>query len=136
MLDSLIKIFLVLLLLSPLIWLIANDKKRTAQRRAAEELAREKMPLQHCMTCGNEFKPTPGTLRGSTLVEVVLWLFTFGVIGILYSIWRRLGVGKAKLACPACSSNSVVPANAPAARMHRKQLSAELGSDFQDTKPL
>lgn len=119
---------LMLLIFSPLIWYLATDRKRSAKRRIAQAEAQAQMPLQHCMTCGNEFRPTPGAMRGSTLVEVVLWLFTFGVLGILYSIWRRMAIGKAKLMCPACSSNLVVPALSAGARAHRAQIERDLES--------
>lgn len=132
--ESLGLLLLLLVIFSPLVWLIATDKKRTAAREAEKARAQASMPLQHCMTCGHEFRPSPGALRGSTVVEVVLWLFTFGVIGILYSIWRRMGIGKAKLMCPSCSSNQVVPALAPAAKAHRLQLERELGADFQRSR--
>lgn len=131
MLESLGILILFLLICSPLFWLLATDKKRTAERAADKARAQANMPLQHCMTCGHEFRPAPGALRGSTVVEVILWLFTFGVIGILYSIWRRVGIGKAKLMCPSCSSNQVVPSAAPAAKAHRVQLERDLGTDFQ-----
>ena len=121
-------ILLLLFCVSPLIWYLATDKKRTARYAAQKAAAQAAVPLQHCMTCGNEFRPAAGAMRGSTLVEVVLWLCTFGVIGLLYSIWRRMGIGKAKLMCPACSSNQVVPATTPGARAHRLQLERQLGA--------
>lgn len=107
-------ILLLLFCISPLIWYLATEKKRTARYAAQKAAAQAAVPpLQHCMTCGNEFRPAPGAMRGSTFVEVVLWLCTFGVIRLLYSIGRRMGIGKAKLMCPACSSNQVVPATTP-----------------------
>lgn len=124
-------LLLLVLIFSPLIWLLATDKKRTQKRKEQErreQLEYEKVtPLQHCMTCGSEFKPlksAQGAIRGNTIIEVVLWLTFIIPVALVYSIWRRMGIGKAKLSCPECSSNTIVPASSPAARAHLKSISS------------
>lgn len=107
-----------------LVWFVATDKKRVVERVAEQKAAIDAMPMQHCMTCGHDFKPTPGALRGNKVIEVVLWITFLWPIALVYSIWRRLDVGKAKLSCPSCSSNTVVPATSPAATAHKKLLFA------------
>lgn len=97
---------------------IAGSRKQAAEKAAALAAA----PLQHCLTCGHEFQRTPGTWRGSAGMELALWVLLLWPIAAVYSIWRRLGAGKARVACIVCASNQVVPATAPAARAHRMPL--------------
>ncbi len=53
-----------------------------------------------CTTCGARGAGTP---RGSTGVELVLWLCFF-VPGFIYSVWRHGG-----RACHACGAGGLVP---------------------------
>lgn len=96
-----------------------KGSRRAEQQR---KLALEKQPFQHCMTCGHDFKHDRNALRGSTTMEVALWILLLWPLALIYSIWRRLGAGKAKIACLVCASNQVVPANSPAAIAHKKAL--------------
>jgi len=126
-------LLLIIGLIVLLVWFMSTDGKRERARKAAYAAEWEAKPLQHCMSCGTEFKPKPGAMRGSTGIELLLWFTLFG--GAVYSYWRRMGIGKAKLSCPVCSAETVVPANAPTARAHRIQLARALGEDFQPTRP-
>lgn len=79
-------------------------------------------PVQHCLTCGQEFKPASLALRGNTTLEIALWVLLLWPFALIYSIWRRLDAGKAKITCPVCAGNQVVPADTPAAAAHRKAI--------------
>ena len=96
--------------------------KSKAKKDKADELAfTTAKPSLHCMDCGEDFKPPlKGALRGSTVIEVVLWL-CYIVPGVIYSIWRRSGSFKSE--CPMCHSSKVVPIGSRAALAHIKSLS-------------
>lgn len=73
--------------------------------------------VKHCMTCGVDGQAKRAT-KGSTSVEVLLWLF-FILPGLIYSVWR---LSSRFDACPACGSTTLVPLDSPAAGAHRKAL--------------
>lgn len=99
-----------------LIWFLVSNARA---RDMAEATYKKAGPSLHCMTCGEDSKPPmTGALRGSTVVEVALWLTFVG--GLIYSIWRRSG--KFKPECPVCHSNQVVPIGSKAAIAHAKSL--------------
>lgn len=61
-----------------------------------------------CENCGTVGYPKQG-IRGSFILEVFLWII-FLIPGILYSIYRRIGVGKV---CKRCKSSDLVPVDSP-----------------------
>ncbi|WP_156909211.1 hypothetical protein [Ottowia thiooxydans] len=97
---------------------IEGSQKQAEQRQAEME----KQPYLHCMTCGHDFKTYKSALRGSNTMEIALWVLLMWPIALVYSIWRRLGAGKAKISCIVCASNQVVPETSPAAIAHKKAL--------------
>lgn len=65
----------------------------------------------YCQDCG---ALTAGVTRarGSTLVELILWL-TFLLPGLIYSVWR---LSTKHEACEYCHSPRLIPSNSPRAR--------------------
>lgn len=61
-----------------------------------------------CPACGSRGEPKRKT-RGSTLIELVLWLCLI-VPGVIYSIWRLTSRYDA---CPACDAPGMIPVNTP-----------------------
>ena len=57
-----------------------------------------------CTRCLNKVIPKFQT-KGSTGIEVILWLFAL-VPGLIYSIWRRTNELRV---CPSCESPDLVP---------------------------
>ena len=115
--------FAILAVFAPLaIWAIlkAIEGSRKQEEKRKEDFA--KQPWQHCMTCGHDFRYDHSALRGSKTMEIALWIFLLWPIALIYTIWRRLGAGKAKIACIVCASNQVVPETSPAAIAHKKAL--------------
>jgi len=49
------------------------------------------------------------TMKGSFLIEVILWL-TFIIPGVIYSIWR---LANTPLVCPKCGKESLIPTDTP-----------------------
>ena len=64
-----------------------------------------------CTNCRSRIIPRSG-MRGSPVVEVLLWLCFF-LPGLIYSLWRRSGP---KLECPICSTPNPVPISTPVGR--------------------
>src|ERR1700688_1813884 len=67
--------------------------------------------LDYCPNCGAVDYPV---LRksGSTLVEVLLWLFLL-VPGVVYSVWRA---SSKRLVCPKCEHTGTIPLDSPMAQ--------------------
>lgn len=107
------------------IWLVLKAIEGSQEKERREAAAFEDLPFQHCMTCGHDFKHRRSTLRGSTTMEVALWILLLWPIALVYSIWRRLGAGKARVACLVCASTQVVPATSPAAVAHKRTLNIQ-----------
>lgn len=112
-------VILLLIVVVPfaLMWKISkmNETGRKLQRQT-DQAAFDLQPYaNHCMTCGSDFKTLPAPQRGSTSVEVALWIMIFPA-GIVYSVWRRQKAGK--ITCIICKSDAVVPALSPAAQAH------------------
>lgn len=103
-------------------WVIHEAVQGTIAERKAKELKANQQPPMHCMTCGNDFRLPVSALRGSTTLEVALWVLILWPLALVYSIWRRLGAGKAKVKCVVCASDKVVPATSPAAVAHKRVL--------------
>ena len=61
-----------------------------------------------CTVCGNIGNPKK-VVKGSFLIEIILWLF-FILPGIIYSIWRLSTKSKA---CSKCGSINLVPVESP-----------------------
>ena len=104
------------------VWLVRKAIDGSREQERKEVAALEALPFQHCMTCGHDFKHGRSALRGSTTMEIALWILLLWPIALVYSIWRRLGAGKAKVACLVCASTQVVPATSPAAVAHKRTL--------------
>jgi len=73
-----------------------------------------------CPSCGYIGKPKT-VVRGSFLMEVVLWLF-FLVPGLIYSIWRLTGKEKV---CPSCGQKGMIPLDSPRGQKLQKELLGE-----------
>lgn len=110
------------------VWIVRKAIEGSREQARKKAAAFENMPYQHCMTCGHDFKHDQSALRGSTTMEVALWILILWPIALVYSIWRRLGAGKAKVACLVCASTQVVPASSPAAIAHKRALGIQDGS--------
>ena len=74
-----------------------------------------------CTTCGHE-GPGKTKTRGSTLIEVILWL-CFLVPGLIYSVWR---LGSKYKACTSCGGTTLVPPHSPIAKATKKILSGSV----------
>lgn len=61
-----------------------------------------------CRGCGSQ--NVRRYVRGSFLIEVILWLCII-VPGLIYSIWRRTGLKKYR--CKECGSLDIIPAKSP-----------------------
>ena len=61
-----------------------------------------------CTICGYIGSPKK-VIKGSILIEIVLWLFLL-VPGLIYSIWRL--TTKCDV-CPKCKNASMIPADSP-----------------------
>lgn len=64
-----------------------------------------------CTMCGHAGKPVM-RVRGSMLIEIVLWLCLI-VPGLIYSLWR---LGSKHQACAACGAATLVPSDSPVGR--------------------
>src|SRR5215472_12159113 len=64
-----------------------------------------------CPNCGSVGLPTTRN-KGSTGVEIVLWLF-FVVPGLIYSVWRRSAPASV---CPKCGAPNMIPTDSPRAQ--------------------
>jgi len=61
-----------------------------------------------CKNCGEMCNPIKKK-KGSTLIEIILWLF-FMIPGIFYSIWRRTSRDSI---CPKCKQSTLIPIDSP-----------------------
>lgn len=61
-----------------------------------------------CSNCGTIGKPKT-IVKGTFLIEVVLWLFLI-VPGIIYTLWR---VSTKYKGCSTCDSKNIVPLDSP-----------------------
>lgn len=104
------------------IWVVGKAIEGSHKQEQERQAAFDQQPYHHCMTCGHDFKHDRTALRGNNTMEIGLWILLLWPIALIYSIWRRLGVGKAKIACLVCASNQVVPDTSPAAIAHKKSL--------------
>ena len=104
------------------VWVVRKAIQGSREQEQKRVAALSSAPYQHCMTCGHDFKHGTAALRGSTTLEVALWILILWPVALIYSIWRRLKSGKAKTACLVCASTQVVPASSPAAVAHKRAL--------------
>jgi len=122
-------VVLLIILVIPVALMWAFSKRnRTGQeiQRQKDQAAFDTLPYSnHCMTCGNDFKTLPVPQRGSSLVELALWIMIFPA-GIVYSVWRRQKAGK--ITCIVCKSDAVIPAISPAAIAHTASIQAAIRS--------
>lgn len=112
---------IVLVALSVLIVRKAIAGSRLEQERKKKEFEAA-APYHHCLSCGNDFKYQQKAQRGSTTMEIALWVLILWPVALVYTIWRRLGSGKAQVKCLVCASSQVIPADSPAAKAHKKSL--------------
>lgn len=61
-----------------------------------------------CTNCGYVGEPVT-RIKGSFLIEVVLWLFMI-LPGLLYTLWRYISKEKV---CPACGNPAMIPTSTP-----------------------
>ena len=104
------------------IWIVFKAIEGSRREEQQRKAVIANKPHQHCMTCGHDFQHDQAALRGSKTMEIALWILLLWPVALTYSILRRLGAGKAKIACIVCASNQVVPASSPAAVAHKKAL--------------
>jgi hypothetical protein len=64
-----------------------------------------------CLAC-EHVGPARRATRGSTLIEIVLWL-CFLLPGLVYSLWR---LSTRQDVCASCGSTQIVPPESPAGR--------------------
>lgn len=78
-------------------------------------------PSLICTNCGTRAN---GHIKnkGSSLIEIVLWL-CFIIPGLIYSIWRRSNL---PTICPACHTPSLIPIDSP--------IGQRLATQFPATK--
>lgn len=69
-------------------------------------------PLMICPNCGTRSEAKI-ILKGSTTIEVVLWL-CYILPGLIYSIWRR---SPKQLGCPSCGQIGMINVNSPQGRI-------------------
>lgn len=65
-------------------------------------------PVMVCTQCGHHGY-TLGRVKGSTGIELILWL-CFLVPGLIYSVWR---MSSRRPVCTACGSSALVPPSSP-----------------------
>lgn len=72
-----------------------------------------------CTSCGETRKPKDA-VKGSTLIELVLWLCLL-LPGLVYSLWRH---STRHQVCRSCGSTDLVPAKSPRGKKVAAELSA------------
>lgn len=63
------------------------------------------MAKKFCLNCKHQGKPR---MRGSFMIEVILWCF-FLIPGLIYTIWRITS----HRVCPRCDAPHMVPLDSP-----------------------
>jgi hypothetical protein len=66
--------------------------------------------ILYCRHCGANASPVRH-MPGSFVMELFLWL-CFLIPGLIYSIWRSVGV---EAVCPICGAPHMIPLNSPVA---------------------
>ena len=64
-----------------------------------------------CTTCGHH-GPAKKHVRGSFLIELILWLCLI-IPGLIYSVWRLTGQ---QTVCTSCGASTLVPETSPVGR--------------------
>jgi len=87
-----------------------------------------------CTTCGNLGQPKKET-RGSTGLELILWLFLL-IPGLIYSAWR---LSSKRLVCRKCGNPTVIPLDTPQGKKlmqehHKDQM--DLVEKTENKKPI
>lgn len=91
----------------------AHRNQQTQNEIAQREQQREQQEKRDSIRCPNcKFQGTGKKVdKGSGGIELALWLlvswFTFLIVPVVYSIWRRSGERRAQ--CPVCGWAHVVP---------------------------
>lgn len=71
----------------------------------------KKGPARVCTVC-HHHGPSKQQTRGSTGVELVLWLLLI-IPGVIYSVWR---LSTKRWVCESCGSEAIVPPESPAGK--------------------
>jgi len=79
------------------------------------------MKQQICTKCGYVGK-AKRSIRGNALIEILLWL-SFIILGIAYSIWRRIPMGDGSV-CPKCGKNAMISIDSPVGEKLFKELNS------------
>jgi len=84
-----------------------------------------------CTQCGH-VGDSKSKLKGSGLIELILWLFMI-FPGIIYSIWRR---SSKDIVCSVCGNKSLIPIDSPRAKkvMEETMTTAEAEKSIQSEK--
>ena len=84
-----------------------------------------------CVKCGSITDRAVKSMRGSFLLECLLWLL-FVLPGVIYSVWRL--TTKAKV-CPACGSKDIVPLSSPIGQRLQRELASPTASPAARSVP-
>lgn len=77
-----------------------------------------------CTVCGSA-GGTRRVVRGSILIEIILWL-CFIIPGLLYSLWRHTTTHNV---CRSCGSHDIVPVRSPMGVRLANEFGTELWRD-------
>lgn len=72
-----------------------------------------------CTNCGLTSPAPKKAIRGSLILEIILWL-SFILPGVIYTIWRRNG----KPSCPNCGNSNIMPLNSPGGQEVQRRFTA------------
>src|SRR5574344_2760961 len=84
-----------------------------------------------CTQCGH-VGDSKSKIKGSGLIELVLWLFMI-LPGVIYSIWRRSSPDNI---CSVCGNKSLIPIDSPRAKkiMEETMTTEEVEKSIQTEK--
>lgn len=96
-----------------------SAERRKLQSAESSRISNERMRASAsiCTQCGIIGKPVK-IVKGSFLIEVILWLFMC-LPGVIYSIWRLTSKYEA---CPQCRGASMIPLNSPRGKKLEEDL--------------
>lgn len=82
-----------------------------------------------CTSCGFSGKPQR-KVKGSILIEIVLWLF-FILPGIIYSVWRLTSNISV---CPKCGNTTMIPMDSPVGQKLTREM-IEIQKNDNESRP-
>lgn len=112
----------LILLIAAIYWVVKRPKGNKNQSINKPEFSKQNMMI--CKNCGTQGSPN-ATKKGSTGIELVLWLCAI-IPGLIYSIWRRSGINKTQMVCPACGQPGMIGIDTPNGRMLAERTSASI----------